>query len=655
MAHVDKRTLPTAVGPPVAAASVLASAVHPCVPAEFLATHWRRRALAVVPSGTPAARAAADARLAPLASELFDLDLRELLASSASERIFAWMHARDAGASAGVERGALRSFELESASAAATAHECGASLYFRAPPAFCEEWVGAACEQLGLGMGARHPTGELRGEVEVFASRAGHTTDWHFDFMENFTFQLRGAKTWRLHGGAGAQIGQPVRGATAHYARAGNLEQQLAVHRLQQPAFALDRDATNALGASAESVTLVAGSVLYFPAGMWHRVECDEDSLSLNLSLIGLTYAELVADAARQLAYAAPALRALVAAPPGARKREQRAVARADCARALDAQRAALDGLRAVDLLPDCAFAPPPPRGYVDVMAETTRRAPASAVADGARRERGRARGEAGRIAGGAGGDAGVGTKRRKRAPESSRVATVACEDGARDDRDAAGAARALVLRLNPLAVLVSDRAALGEVRAKLEEARAEEEEEEEDDDDDDDDDEAQDAGAGQRAARTQGKGAHERHVAASDDDDDDSGANDACGPDGHDDDDDAEPRLFALRVNFGGEDLAPHVRTVLAVPAEAEPLLDWLALVARERCLAAQHAGAAEGPHGCGSRERGRSTCGAPCATLGVAEVAERARSLELDETVARQVLRVLIYHGFAAPLAVD
>ena len=34
--------------------------------------------------------------------------------------------------------------------------------------------------------------GSLRGEIEVFASHKGHVTDWHFDFMENFTFQLQG-------------------------------------------------------------------------------------------------------------------------------------------------------------------------------------------------------------------------------------------------------------------------------------------------------------------------------------------------------------------------------------------------------------------------------------------------------------------------------
>lgn len=30
-----------------------------------------------------------------------------------------------------------------------------------------------------------------KGELEVFVSREGHVTDWHTDFMENFTVQIR--------------------------------------------------------------------------------------------------------------------------------------------------------------------------------------------------------------------------------------------------------------------------------------------------------------------------------------------------------------------------------------------------------------------------------------------------------------------------------
>jgi hypothetical protein len=32
--------------------------------------------------------------------------------------------------------------------------------------------------------------GNIKGEIETFLSRAGHVTDFHSDYMENFTLQL---------------------------------------------------------------------------------------------------------------------------------------------------------------------------------------------------------------------------------------------------------------------------------------------------------------------------------------------------------------------------------------------------------------------------------------------------------------------------------
>ena len=66
-------------------------------------------------------------------------------------------------------------------------HRAGASLYFRAPAEASELLVTALTQQLGLSFGALHHDGAPRSEVETFVSRAGHTTHWHFDFMENFT------------------------------------------------------------------------------------------------------------------------------------------------------------------------------------------------------------------------------------------------------------------------------------------------------------------------------------------------------------------------------------------------------------------------------------------------------------------------------------
>ena len=50
----------------------------------------------------------------------------------------------------------------------------------------------------------------------------------------------------------------------------------------------------------ARRVTLRPGSVLYHPAGTWHRVQALDDSLSINISLMASNLADLIADALRQ-------------------------------------------------------------------------------------------------------------------------------------------------------------------------------------------------------------------------------------------------------------------------------------------------------------------------------------------------------------------
>ena len=49
-----------------------------------------------------------------------------------------------------------------------------------------------------------------------------------------------------------------------------------------------------------EEVTLEAGDVLYFPAGVFHEVESlDDDNISLNISLMAPTTAEVICSALR--------------------------------------------------------------------------------------------------------------------------------------------------------------------------------------------------------------------------------------------------------------------------------------------------------------------------------------------------------------------
>ena len=99
-----------------------------------------------------------------------------------------------------------------------------------------ESWIGQLASELGLNFGAVYPTagedGTLpqKGEIEVFASKAGHVTKWHLDFMENFTLQLRGRKRWLLRR---STLQHPLRGYTPHYKTHANLLQQLQVHRMQ--------------------------------------------------------------------------------------------------------------------------------------------------------------------------------------------------------------------------------------------------------------------------------------------------------------------------------------------------------------------------------------------------------------------------------------
>ncbi len=65
------------------------------------------------------------------------------------------------------------------------------------------------------------------------------------------------------------------------------------------PAFAVKPPAD--FFADADFVDLEAGSVMYHPAGVWHKVEALDDSLSVNISLVGMTWADVAADGIRQL------------------------------------------------------------------------------------------------------------------------------------------------------------------------------------------------------------------------------------------------------------------------------------------------------------------------------------------------------------------
>ena len=187
---------------------LLAQLVHPLAPHKFVQAVYRQRVYATHSSAR---------RFEPLVERLHRLSLARLLQDTPSEAIHVWVSGR-LGGRPGEQSGGGRaeSFKTEDAEAALACHRAGGSLYFRAPEEVSDLLVTALSQQLGMSYGALHPDGAARSEVETFASRAGHTTDWHFDFMENFTLQLSGSKRWRLKRG---DVAHPVRGCTPMWRR----------------------------------------------------------------------------------------------------------------------------------------------------------------------------------------------------------------------------------------------------------------------------------------------------------------------------------------------------------------------------------------------------------------------------------------------------
>eukprot|EP00750_Incisomonas_marina_P033639 INCI9920.3.p1 GENE.INCI9920.3~~INCI9920.3.p1 ORF type:complete len:597 (+),score=108.55 INCI9920.3:149-1792(+) len=318
----------------------------------FMSHYFKKKAL-VIPG--PASRFRG-----VIERSLDGLRLESLLDATPTEEIHCWMPTRDRGGLAvnanddnasgatsqlNAQATVLQSFQVGSTKHALSVHRAGGSLYFRAPDELAERLIPALTGDLGMGRGAFYHTGgggggpndngDIRGEIETFVSRKGHLTDWHFDFMENFTLQLAGQKTWRFKR---TNAPHPLRGCTPHFADASIIEQQLKVHRLTKRDFefavpqgaglqgAHDGDTSAASPASASvsaggsqmatnddsaddyvEVILKAGDFMYFPAGMWHRVECTGEGeghtpcISINLSLFSAPWADTAADAVRQL------------------------------------------------------------------------------------------------------------------------------------------------------------------------------------------------------------------------------------------------------------------------------------------------------------------------------------------------------------------
>lgn len=146
--------------------------------------------------------------------------------NTASEKIHMWFPNKQEEVKQ--DQKAIKSFGTEDPEMAVTAYERGgASLYFGSSLEFRNLYCKALTYQMGMNFGAYFSDYNTMGEIETFWSRKGNLTDFHIDFQENFTLQIKGSKTWRCKR-SGLKF--PLLGYTPHYADSGNLEEQSKVH-----------------------------------------------------------------------------------------------------------------------------------------------------------------------------------------------------------------------------------------------------------------------------------------------------------------------------------------------------------------------------------------------------------------------------------------
>jgi hypothetical protein len=329
-------------------ANLLQDLLHPLTPQEFMTQDFRRRAVHV--KGSIRLDHAENAnmnsssvgesrnRFHPIIKEgMHNLDTLELLKQTSSDSIFVWLAAPNDTQSKSRSQNdtkpmrealpkttaypnpLVQSIELPDAQTAFALHQAGGhALYCRAPPPVEQVLVAKLLRDTGLGCGHYDPSGEsmtclARGEVEMFVTaKAGGVTDWHYDFQENFTLQLSGVKRWTLQRGT---VAHPLRACTPHYKAPDVVENQLKAAHLSNPEFLFERptlaasanhdhdspkNSHNAIGPP-DTATLHPGDVLYFPAGMWHKIEVLEPGVSINVSLMATNFATVTCQALQHL------------------------------------------------------------------------------------------------------------------------------------------------------------------------------------------------------------------------------------------------------------------------------------------------------------------------------------------------------------------
>jgi len=145
--------------------SLLSSFLFPLTKEDFLANFYKQKAY--VSHDSPE-------RISGLIDEYYhNLDLETLLETASSDQFHVWVKELNSQK--------ISSFQIDDINAALVCYNAGSSLYFRASMEAEDIFVKLLSDQLGMSFASRHNDGMRRGEIEMFASNAGHVTDWYVD------------------------------------------------------------------------------------------------------------------------------------------------------------------------------------------------------------------------------------------------------------------------------------------------------------------------------------------------------------------------------------------------------------------------------------------------------------------------------------------
>lgn len=271
---------------------MLAASLYPWTPTQFFKKVYQKKAFVI--KGQPKGRFDQ-----VIAEQMFDLQLGPLVEATAdSEEIHIWQPAKKKGQK-------IQSRATDDVAECVKAVKKGASLYFTSSADFRNTYGKALSHQMGYDFAGYFPgsstgqngAGDSMTEIEIFIAKKGNYTDWHMDFQENITFQLKGTKKWRLKTEPGMK--SPVTGFSPHFKQTGNLELQAKTIQAYNGVDIAAKYDKAKLEKGCTEVTLEAGDILYHPAGIWHSVESVSDSISINFSMRQVRGADFVVNALR--------------------------------------------------------------------------------------------------------------------------------------------------------------------------------------------------------------------------------------------------------------------------------------------------------------------------------------------------------------------